>query len=112
MRPTNAHQTQTEDAPRLRRKLMPRGRPFALGNKLNPGGRRPGSKNRVTVEARLAAGAIVDDPAYRARLLARALNGTLPPAIEVMLWAYAKGKPVEEVSVQAEVAYRWLNDDE
>ena len=45
------------------------------------------------------AASIVDDPIYRANLLARAQTGTLAPAIEQMLWHYAKGKPPDKVEL-------------
>lgn len=63
------------------------------------GGRQKGTPNRVTVEAREAAAAIVDDPVYRANLAERAREGKLAPPVEVMLWHYAKGKPKETIEV-------------
>jgi hypothetical protein len=60
-------------------------------------GRPRGSRNRVTLEARAAAALVVDDPVYRARLLKRAREGKLSPAMEVALWHYAKGRPKEVV---------------
>ena len=60
----------------------------------SPGpGRKKGVPNKATAEVRAACVAIVDDPQYRKKLLARARAGTLPPAVECMLWHYAKGKP-------------------
>lgn len=64
------------------------------------GGRQKGTRNAVSLEAKAAATRIVDDPAYLHTLTRRALAGTLPPAIETMLWHYAKGKPVEHLEVQ------------
>ena len=55
---------------------------------------------------------IVDDPAYFDALHARAVAGKLPPAVEVALWYYSKGKPRENVESNATVTYRWLNDDD
>ena len=80
-------------------KKKPRGRPFSKGQSGNPDGRKPGVPNKVTVEAREAASEIVDNPAYRAKLVERALAGKLPPQIEAMLWAYAKGKPKETLEL-------------
>lgn len=37
---------------------------------------------------------------YRESLLRRIILDSLPPAIEAMLWHYAKGKPVERVEVK------------
>jgi hypothetical protein len=56
------------------------------------GGRQKGTPNRATVEVRAAAAAIVDDPVYR-RTLARHMRArTVQPAIESLMWHYAKGQ--------------------
>jgi hypothetical protein len=70
---------------------------MAKGHKT--GGRQRGTLNKVTVEARAFCASIVDDPDYQARLRKRALSGQLAPALEAMLWHYAKGKPAEHVEV-------------
>lgn len=75
------------------------GRPFQKGQSGNPRGRKPGAVNKVTAEAKAACAAIVDDPIYRSMLLKRAQLGRLAPAVEAMLWHYAKGKPKEHVEV-------------
>jgi hypothetical protein len=64
------------------------------------GGRKKGTPNKATVEAKAACSAIVDDPVYRSNLLERARAGLLPPGVETMLWHYAKGKPKETVQLQ------------
>ena len=51
----------------------------------------------LSAEAKAVCAAIVDDPAYRKKLIARAKAGELAPAIEAMLWHYAYGKPKEQV---------------
>lgn len=81
----------------MRKKSTPRGkgRPFVKGDKR--AGRPKGVPNKVTLEVREAAASIVDDPVYRANLASRARRGKLAPAIESMLWHYAKGKPKETV---------------
>ena len=38
-------------------------------------------------------------PVYRDRLKARLLAGRLPPALECLLWHYAKGKPKDDLQV-------------
>jgi hypothetical protein len=53
----------------------------------------------VTAEARAAATLLVDDPAYREKLLKDLRQRKLAPAVECMLWSYAKGKPVERQEV-------------
>jgi len=50
-------------------------------------------------EARTFALSIVRDPEYRANLLKAARTRTLPPAVEVVLLAYAWGKPTERVEL-------------
>jgi hypothetical protein len=62
-------------------------------------GRPKGVPNRATVEAKEFCASIVDDPEYRKTLRRRALKGELPPAIEAMIWHYAKGKPKEQVDM-------------
>ena len=55
---------------------------FQVGEVHNPRGRRRGVPNKVTVEAREAASEIVDNAAYRTRLMERAIAGELAPGIE------------------------------
>ena len=62
---------------------------------VNKGGRPKGARSKTKLEAEAAARKIVDDPAYRKTLIARARACELPPAVETMLWYYAHGKPVE-----------------
>ena len=62
-------------------------------------GRRKGTPNKVTAEARAVCAAILDDPTYRTNLTARARAGTLAPAVEAMLWHYAFGKPKDSLDV-------------
>ena len=59
------------------------------------GGRQRGTPNKATVEVKEVCATIVEDPRYRARLLARARAGELPAAVECMLWYYRFGKPRE-----------------
>ena len=63
------------------------------------GGRRKGTPNKVTAEAKVICAAILDDPTYRTNLTARARAGTLAPAVEAMLWHYAFGKPKDSLDV-------------
>jgi len=72
------------------------------------GGRRPGSLNKATVEAKAACAALVDDPSYRQRLATRLRSGKLSPAVECMLWHYAKGKPREEL--RSDITVSWQNE--
>jgi hypothetical protein len=59
------------------------------------GGRTKGTLNKATREAKEFCASVIDDPAYQARLRSRAVTGKLSPAVECMLWYYAKGKPIE-----------------
>jgi hypothetical protein len=54
----------------------------------------------------------VDDPEYRQSLAKRLKAGRLSPAMECMLWHYAKGKPREHVEQTGEVVYRWMDEGE
>ncbi len=71
------------------------------------GGRRKGTSNKVTAEAKAVCAAIVDDPTYRKKLIARAKAGELAPAIEAMLWHYAYGKPKEQVEHAGGITLSW-----
>ena len=74
----------------------------------SPGpGRKKGVPNKATAEVRAACKAIVDDSQYRETLLARARAGTLAPAVECMLWHYAKGKPKDQVEHSGEIMLSW-----
>jgi len=75
-------------------------------------GRPKGSLNKVTVEAKAAAALIIDDPAYRENLLQRARTGQLSPAMEALMWAYAKGKPKEDVVSVETMRIVWDDSDE
>ncbi len=74
-------------------------------------GRKKGTPNKVTVEAQKACAAIVDDPAYREKLLAAARARDLAPGIEAMLWHYAKGKPKEQIEHSGSVNIARIVDE-
>ena len=61
--------------------------------------RNSGKMGKRTTEAKRLAAEILENPAYIKSLQDRACAGTLPPAIEVMLWHYRYGKPVSKVEV-------------
>lgn len=67
---------------------------------LTNGGKMPGAgKRRIKHEARRMAAMIVDSKGYRRSLMQRAHAGTLPPAVEVMLWHYRYGRPVKKIEM-------------
>lgn len=58
------------------------------------------AKGSTTIKTRMAqefAMRVLDSEGYRRSLELRANSGTLPPAVETMLWHYAYGKPVETI---------------
>lgn len=65
------------------------------GTKPGPG-RPKGVPNKVTQEAKRACNELVDDPIYRAKLLADLRKRKIAPAVETMLWDRAKGKVTEK----------------
>ena len=65
-------------------------------------GGRPKKGSRQAV-ARLCQ-RMVSDPAYQKQLVERLRSGRLSPVMESALWAYAYGRPVESIDVQAKVA--------
>lgn len=50
-------------------------------------------------EAQRFARQIVESESYRETVQQRASKGTLPPAMEALLWYYAYGKPLEQVQI-------------
>jgi len=53
---------------------------------------------------------LVEDPIYLENFQARMRRGLLPPPIEAMVWAYASGRPKEEIRVQKTVAVRIVHE--
>lgn len=84
---------------------------FRPGQSGNPAGRRPGTRNRTTVEVREVATKLVDDPEYREQLRRRMIAGTAGP-IELLMWHYSRGKPIERVETGAPNAFAELSDAE
>lgn len=71
---------------------LPKGSPRPIG-----AGRKPGTQNAITKEAKAIARAILEQPAVRRRYNQQAIDGTLPTAIETLLWHYAYGVPKQVV---------------
>jgi hypothetical protein len=76
----------------------------------------PKKKKFISAEARRAVLSMVEDEQYRARLLADFRARKIRPAVEVMIWAYAKGRPVESVehsgTLQLDDEFSALTDEE
>jgi hypothetical protein len=66
------------------------------------GGRPKGSLNRTTIEIREFARRLIEDPEYQAGLWQRVTEGKAPQ-MEMLLFKYAYGQPVERHEVNAEV---------
>ncbi len=64
------------------------------------GGRPTGSLNRATIEVRELARSLIEDPGYQASLRHRLIAGKAPQ-MEMLLYSYAYGKPVERHEVTA-----------
>jgi hypothetical protein len=70
--------------------------PFHKGQPRPPtSGRKRGSHNKAHGEVHTVARSILEHPQYQDNLLRRALAGELPPAMEILLYHYAYGKPVD-----------------
>lgn len=63
------------------------------------GGRLPGQPNKVTLDIKEHARAVIEDPGYQEKLKARLLEGS-SPQLEVLLHYYAYGKPKLEVALE------------
>jgi hypothetical protein len=78
-----------------------------------PGAGRPkGSQNARTIAIAEVARSLVEDHAYRATLLERMRNGKISPPMEITLWFYAYGRPVENVRVEHVQAPATMTDAE
>jgi hypothetical protein len=66
----------------------------------NPRGKRKGVQNKVTREVARLAQSIIEDPAVQAKILDQARRGRLAPAVMVLLFAYAYGKPKESLALE------------
>ena len=64
--------------------------------KLKTGGRQLGQPNKVTLDIKEYARAMVEDPGYQAKLKQRLLDGSAPQ-LEILLHYYAYGKPKQEL---------------
>lgn len=84
---------------------------FRPGHSGNPRGRLPGTENKRTTEAREFAQRLVDDEEYRRSLRDRLLAGSAGQ-MEILLWAYAHGKPPDRVESGGPGAFAELTTGE
>ena len=62
-------------------------------------GRRPGQRNKISVEARQLARELVNNPVYQRRLRRDFERRKLHPTIEALVWQYHLGRPPQAVAV-------------
>ncbi len=84
---------------------------FRPGQSGNPRGRTPGTLTRKTIEVRDVCNRLVDDPEYREALRRRMINGSAG-SVEMLIWHYAKGKPVDRVETGAPGAFVEMSDEQ
>jgi hypothetical protein len=84
---------------------------FRPGQSGNPRGRTPGTLTRKTIEVREICNRLVDDPEYREALRTRMIAGTAG-GVEILVWHYAKGKPVDRVETGPAGAFERLSTEE
>ena len=59
------------------------------------GGRKKGTPNKATQRGRELAQAIIEDPKYQRHLRKRLRDFEPPCGMEILLWAYAFGRPLD-----------------
>ena len=84
---------------------------FRPGQSGNPRGRTPGTQTRKTIEVREVCNGLVDDPEYRYALRRRLIEGNAG-AIEILIWHYAKGRPIDRIETGKPGAFSDLTDVE
>ena len=94
----------------LEKSRKPRGRPFVKGDPR--AGRPKGATNVASREIKDVARRLLEDAAYQARLVTR-LRAGKAPHVEVLLFHYAFGRPVERHEVTTAIGdFSRLTDDE
>ena len=63
-------------------------------------GRKKGIPNKATADVKAFAEGLVDDPLYLAKLTEDLRARKVSPAIEEMIWHYAKGKPKDVIELE------------
>jgi len=84
---------------------------FRAGQSGNPRGRTPGTLTRKTIEVRDICNRLIDDADYLAALRKRLIDGSAG-SVEILIWHYAKGKPVDRVETGTPGAFDKLTNAE
>lgn len=84
---------------------------FRPGQSGNPRGRTPGTQIKRTLEVREVCNRLIDDIEYRENLRRRLLAGSAG-AMEVLVWHYAKGKPVDRIETGTKGAFTEMTTEE
>ncbi len=66
-------------------------------------GRPRGVSNKATQAEKEFARGVLEDPVYRANLIARAQRGKLSPPVEIMLWDRAYGKVKDTLKMEGDL---------
>jgi hypothetical protein len=112
--PTNPVSAEVVEAPELTPEVSvkPKPKPPSRFGLPGFGGRRKGSKNKVTVQIREAATKLVSDPVYWRKLKADIRKRKVHPQMEALIWSYAFGKPIDRVEIGRVGDFSKLSDDE
>lgn len=84
---------------------------FRPGQSGNPKGRAKGTLNKATVDAKELCNRLISTPEYAEALEKRLLAGTAGP-MEGLIWAYAKGKPVDRIEQGGPGAFAAVSDED
>lgn len=82
---------------------MPLPKP-AKGTRIPGSGRKRGTPNRITVEARTLAAQLVNDPDYQEKLRADFRRRRVHPTIESLMWQFHIGKPAQPIAIAGALA--------
>jgi hypothetical protein len=74
------------------------------GTRTPGSGRKPGTLNRVSVQAKVLVGELVTDVAYQSKLRRDFKARKVHPAIETLVWSYHLGKPNQPVELSGGLA--------
>lgn len=78
--------------------------PAPKGTRHPGSGRKPGTPNRITVEARTLVSELVSNPNYQHKLRADFERRKVHPTIESLIWTYHLGKPTQPIAMSGGLA--------